>query len=579
MRFLTLALILCLTSTSAFAGVEIEVLSDYALAEENDIWKKAKPDQLPKALLSKKQVQDPAGSYSAIFPRSFFQGNNFSVCYMNCGREDLFNVEKGTLKYGTSDHWDIVEQANVYYWLNRYFNFIDERFFYRPASFLKTYTNRDIKNEEGSKKLTNNAFFNPKDQTLSFLPAKNSFFFKLRHGKISRSGFDPSVIIHEASHYFFHQLFPAPINTEIDGLNEGFADYMANILLDNPKVGLVMLHGKAIRDSSALLDNEGHAKVYHPKLEAHSLGERISLALWKTREMAMDKIAFDQIVIDALKELATNPYATIHDFKQLMQARLSSNVSSSKLPMAEMTWEIIFPGHVTKVANFNFLKTPNKAKTFTSFVINQSLPREYALEMGQPENEAHHFTIIRTVSISASQKGILISNEFESASQPYWIVIDTNRSNILGIYHLNGDLVMDKKEIKSLTRLVSQLNSSSQFIPEFLKKAKAFTALYSNSGELKRAYKVIKKSVTEEEVKFNDSSVKGNRITMEVKEKILARVFADLPDIQVISIITIPVQDVQSGLPEVNGATVIGYEISLKGGMKMQVLIDKTGQL
>ncbi|MFP5387528.1 MAG: hypothetical protein ACLGHN_15735, partial [Bacteriovoracia bacterium] len=212
--------------------------------------------------------------------------------------------------------------------------------------------------------MKNNAFFNPRDISLSFLPASNNLLFKLLGGKINRSGFDPSVVAHEASHYLFHHLFPNPVNDEIGGLNEGFADYVANIFLQNPKVGLVMMHGKSMRDSSAMIDKDGKLKTYAPGMEVHDLGERVAYALWQSRELSSDKEEMDRLVIDAVTDLGRNPYSTVHDFKEKMLERLEGIIPEANLHKVKTIWEIVFSGKSNQIDNLDFLTKTGSRSSF-----------------------------------------------------------------------------------------------------------------------------------------------------------------------------------------------------------------------
>jgi hypothetical protein len=565
---------------NASAAIELPVVSDYNLAEAPGIWRMTRSDQLPKALLSLRPAEGPSAPYS-IFPRSFFQTEKFTVCYQNCHRPELFEVDarlSNGLIYSKNSDWDVIEQANVYFWLTKYFNFLEERFSYHPEQHLVVYTKRDINDESGSKK-NNNAFYNASDFSLSFLPAKNNLRLKLRHGKINRSGFDPSVIIHEASHYFFNQLFAHPINEEIKGLDEGLADYMANIVLENPKVGLIMLQGKAHRDSSSFLDQNQKIKVYSAQMEIREIGEAISLALWKTREITEDKLAFDRTVVDAIKELASNPYSTIHDFKNIMLRRIGLIFAKSNQQLAHNIWEAIFPGQTIRVNNLRFLSTSVAAKNYVGFKLTRNLPEQYATAMGERASKIHHFTILKMESISPFQKAILIANEASNTVDLYWVVIDLERYNVLGIYDLNGKLVIEDIEITPLQKLIHELSSSVQYVHDFMYLLKDFTALSNKKGIYVKVFKVKEKYSERQILSFNGSSLLGLRISMDLKRKLRTRLNKSIPDWEELSLITIPLSSTIFGLPEIDGRTVIGYKLKEKGGVSVEIIIEKTGNL
>jgi hypothetical protein len=559
---------------NAIAALELPIV-DYRLADNSELWKKAKADEVPAPLIAMNRTNRPNNSYSSLFPKSFLQESMFTVCYQNCSNNDLFKVKNGsvtTLDYRGNHQWNVIEQTNVYFWLASYFRFLDERFYFKPDQYLKVFTNRDIK-DESNKKMRNNAFFNPQDVSLSFLPASKNLLFKLLGGKINRSGLDPSVVAHEASHYFFHHLFPNAVNQEIGGLNEGFADYVANILLQNPKVGLVMLQGKTLRDSSSVLDGKGNMKVYAPNMEVHDLGERVSLALWKSRELSLDKNEFDRMVVDAVVELSENPYATIHDFKVLMMKRLSSVISAQRLSLAEANFELIFPGNPVKVDNLSFMLKPIRAESFIGFKIRQDIPTKLAEEMGVPASDAFNFTIIKMEKVSATQTAILVADETKTTTTPYWVVLDNTRGNILGIYDLSRKLVKNPDELEKLEKLITQVKNSAEFVKDFTGKLKSFTDLHNGKGDFNIAYRVNRKSVNQVPLTFNGREETAQRIDMELKRRVLTLILG-IPDITHVSLYTMPNLNLTS-LPEIEGQKVIGYKLQLANGTLMEVILDK----
>jgi hypothetical protein len=573
MKKTTLALTLStvITLSSNAQALELLVVSNYDNAGSEEIWKKAKTDQVPEVLLGNESVSAPGSAYSSLFPKTFFQEQMFTVCHHSCNENDILKVRNGEIN--NKAEWDVIEQSNVYYWLNRYFAFADENLNFRPEHFLKVMTDREIKDESKGKVMKNNAFFNPRDITLSFLPASKNLLFKLMGGKINRSGFDPSVVAHETSHYMFHHLFPNAINEEISGLNEGFADYIANAFLKNPKVGMVMMHGKALRDSSSPVDGKGQFKSYQPGMESHDMGERAAYALWTTRLAASDKNEMDRLVIDAVTELGRNPYSTIHDFKEKMIARLSPAIPDSKVAGVKAIWEISFPGSATKVASLAFLDQPIKAKSALGFRTKQILPAELAKDMGVPSSEESHFSIIQMANISESQIAILMAAETEEITTPYWVVIDAKRNNILAIYSLDKKLVTDEDEIVRIKPLADKAVGAVGFINDFTGKLKSFTDLAQGKGDFNAIYKVKDQSSSSETINFNGVPTQGLRIHLELKRRLLTGVLFGAPEVNAIELITIPFQGLST--PDLNGQKVIGYKLMLKTGTQMEVILDK----
>lgn len=565
---LTLSTIITLSSSAQ--ALELLVVNNYNEASSPDIWKKAKTDQVPDILLGNVSVTSPRAAYASMFPKTFFQEEMFAVCYKNCANNDGFRLRNGEIDSRDKSNWDVVEQSNVYFWLNRYFKFVDEKLSYRPDQFLKVTTNREIRDETQGKKLRNNAFFNPKDVSLSFLPATNNILFKLMGGKISRSGFDPSVVTHEASHYLFHHLFPNPVNDEIGGLNEGFADYIANIFLKNPKVGLVMMHGQTIRDSSEQVDKSGKLKTYEPGMEVHDLGERVSFALWKTRELADNKEELDRLVIDAVEDLGRNPYSTVHDFKIKMLERLPEVVSNINLTNARTIWEIAFSGNAIRIDNTNFLNLPVSTKPALGFRTKQVIPENLAREYGTKAVEESTFNILRMDQISSTQTAVLMSSD---DGTPYWIALDSTRNNVLGIYDTSKRIVTAEADIERVKFLADQAKGAAATIRDFTSKIKSFSDLSQGKGDFNTAYKVKDRSTTPTSIVFNGTTHSGNVVRLNLKRRLLTGVLFGLPEIERIELFTVPVPQL-TGLPEVQGQRVIGYKLLLKTGTAMEVILD-----
>lgn len=568
---LTLSTVITLSSNAN--ALDLYVVSDYDNAGSEAIWKKAKTDQVPEVLLDNQRVASPGASYSSLFPKTFLQDSMYVVCKHDCSAKDIFKVRNGEISDGDKKNWDVVEQTNVYYWVSRYFEFLDQNLNFRPDQYLKIMTDREIKDESKGKVMKNNAFFNPRDITLSFLPATKNLFFKLMGGKINRSGFDPSVVAHEASHYTFHHLFPNPINEEIGGLNEGFADYIANAFLNNPKVGMVMLHGKALRDSSSLVDSNGKIKTYEPGMEVHDLGERAAYALWNTRLAAEDKNAVDRLVIDAIADLGRNPYATIHDFKVKMLERLDSVISPSKLSGVRSIWELAFPGNPVKIASLSFLDQPIKSKSAIGFRTKQILPAQLAQDMGVAQVEQSNFSIIQMVNINESQIAILMASENDSVTTPYWVALDAQRGNVLGIYAIDKTLITDEDELIRVKPLAEKALTAASFIKDFSGKLKTFSDLAQGKGDLNLIYKVKNQSSSPESVIFNGTRMSGTRIRIELKRRLLTGVLLGAPEITGLELITLPLSDIST--PDLLGQKVVGYKLMLKTGTQMEVILDK----
>lgn len=557
-------------SVNALAALDLPHVDGYDSASQEVMWKDVKADSIPQAFLARSSIDVPRLAYSQVFPKSFLQEELLAVCYQSCKNRDIFNISASTLE---AKDKNALEQANVYFWLKRYFSFIEERFNFRPSKYLRVMTNRPIKDPSAGSKMKNNAFFNPADVSLSFLPASNNWLFNKMNGKINRSGFDPSVIAHEASHYFFHHLFPHSVNDEIKGLNEGFADYIANIQLNNPKMGLIMLRGRALRDASAIADSSGRIKSYAPKMEAHDLGERVSLALWQTRVDAENKEDFDRHVVDAVRSISSNPYATIHSFKTEMLKRMPSIIPSFKMSSVRTLWDMVFPGNEIGLTDTSFLSRPHASKAYLGFKINKTISRRFADEMGREIQNNLGFSFIREVKISHGQTAMLLVSENEQIATPYWYVIDTRTGNILAIYGIDRHLVTEPAELKSIEALTSQAVGEQSTIRDFIAKTRLFTDLAHGKGELASGYKIKGIRTYPESLLFNGEHLSSERVEISLKKKLLLSLLGGLPDIEKVNIFTADMTI--SALPLLNSKRVIGYKLQFADGTSMEMILNK----
>lgn len=569
MKKTTLAITLgsIITLSTGAHALDLYVVSDYDKASDASLWVMSKPDQVPEALLSTQQTNAPGAAYSALFPKSFLQEKMFAVCYQRCDQSEIFKVSGGEINPDNRKSWDVVEQSNVYFWLRKYFHFLETEINFTPKMFLKVFTNRDTRDFADGKQLKNNAFFNKEDTTLNFLPASTNLLFKLLNGKINRSGFDPSVIAHETSHFLFQHLFPNPVNDEINGLNEGFADYMANIFLNNPKIGVVMLQGKALRDASSLLDSEKEEpKVYKPRLEVHKLGERVAYALWKTRELLTEKEEFDRLVIDAVSDLSQNPYSTAHDFKVKMLERTAHLADSSTLSTVTAIWDLTFPGTPKKLETTAVLNYDPNTQTYVSFDLSSE---DQAQGTQTAKSVSSKLEVLQLVKVSETIEAIYISDEANTS--PYWVVVDYERSNILGIYDSEKNLVV--KDFEKVIRLASKAVTALNLIKEFKGKLSLFADLEKEKGQLSISYKVRNRSITPATLTFNGTQIPGQRVHFVLKRKLLGGVLLGMPNLNSIDLYTAPI--LKGALPESNGQTVFGYRINFESGATQEVILSK----
>jgi hypothetical protein len=555
-----------LTLSSSAHALELLVVKNYRDAQSSEIWKKTKADEVPQHLLSEVTVTDPSNAYSSLFPKAFLQDSLFAVCTKNCEEQDIFSLRNGNVSAQELLNWDVIEQGTVYYWLKKYFHFLDKDLNYRPDQFLKVVTNKDLRIQ--GQQLKNNAFFNPREVSLTFLPASKNLMFKLLSGKINRSGYDPSVIAHEASHYLFHHLLQNNVNDEIGGVNEGFADYVANIFLNNPKVGNVMLQGRSIRDSSSLIDASKRPKVYIPKLEVHELGERVAFALWKTRELATNFTEMDRMVLDAVIALGKNPYATAHDFSLEMQNRLDGFIPSENLTQALKVWETTFPP-VPKLTNLGFLNTAELRSPIIAIKMRQEVPANVAKEAGVNPIEEHQVSLYHMIKLD--ERYLALSLKTSSGQRPYWVTVDVMRDTVEGVYQ-DKRLMTSKEELSDAKVAATEATKFPGVYKDFKQRSELFAGLAQGKGPLMTGLKVTDKSISEKSFIFNNKEVTGSVIKLNLKRKLIAGTLLGIADIDALDLYLLPLKI--EGLPQVEGLTVIGYKLLLRDGTAAELLLE-----
>ncbi|MBY0516542.1 MAG: hypothetical protein K2P81_06520 [Bacteriovoracaceae bacterium] len=563
---LAITSLLMTMSPKLLAAINVQAITRYADAGNADVWKGVKTDDVPLSLVSTLKLNDPSNPYSRLFPKAFFQENDFVVCYKNC---DLTDAKNGK---------DALEQQNVFYWVTNLYKMAKERFDLSPSTRMKVMVNREVRDPGSSKVMRNNAFFNPADGTLSFLPASaNPLAALLGAEKLNRSGFDPSVVAHEAGHSLFHRLFPNAINSEIDGFNEGFADYMANILMDRSEVGLVMMRGKSLRDSGSLTDASGKMKLYAAGLEAHDMGERFATGLWLSRAEVTDKLEFDRMVIDAVSDVSKSPFATGHGFKEALLARVQHTYESQVTNKITAIWELLVSGSDRRVEDTSFLQSKVPAATTWGLRVQSKFPESVSRELGI-KNEISRFTYIKSVATADNFIAHLVAASTDDLMTPYWILVDPTRQNALGAWNLDGSPV-EEENLQEVAQLTKQLMSMKETLSDFISKATMFTELAQGKGDLSGAYKVTNRQVTNQSMIFAGRNVSTVVHKLSLKRKLLARLLFGIPNIKSVTVITLPGAGTDASWPSLDGATVIGISMELEDGTQTETVFERVKKL
>lgn len=556
--FLATSFILA-TTLPALANIDIKIVDNYSMASQEQIWNKVKSDDVPADLQKELRINRPTSAYETLFPRAFYQEEDFFVCFKDCSNRDARSGK------------DALEQQTVYYWLGQFYKMAKERFNLLPSQRVKVTTTRSVKDPGTSKKMRNNAFFNPADGSLSFLPASANPLASLLGGKINRSGFDPSVIAHEAGHSLFNALFPHSINPEISGFNEGFADYMANILLENSKVGLVMLRGKALRDSDSLVDSSNKPKIYQPGLEVHDMGERFASALWMGRSRVDNKDEYDHMIISTIQDIAKNPFATGHSFKVAFLERIQYTYTREIAQSIKTIWDLFIPGVDKKVTDTSFFTTPNTSRGAIGLKITTTFPESVMRDLGI-QNETSRFVFIRSVKTNDNYIAFQVAARTDTLVTPYWIVVDPERKNALGAWRLDGS-VIDSSEVKTVSNLVSQILNIGEVLQDFVQRAKMFSDLALGRGDLASAYKVTKHTRSQNNIEFDGQILTTTIHDLRLKRKLLARILG-VPNMKGLSLTTSSGIDLGAQWPKLENQNVIGVKLILEDGTTSETLLE-----
>lgn len=547
------------TSLSALADVNIKIVDNYSLAQQQEVWNRVRSDDVPESLQKSLRINRPTSAYERLFPKAFYQEEDFFVCFKDCAQNDARSGK------------DALEQQTVYYWLGQFYKMAKERFNLLPSQRVKVTTNRTVRDPGTSKKMRNNAFFNPADGSLSFLPASANPLAALLGGKINRSGFDPSVIAHEAGHSLFNALFPNAINPEISGFNEGFADYMANILLENSKVGLVMLRGKALRDSDSLVDSSNKPKIYEPGLEVHDMGERFASALWMGRSRVSDKEEYDHMIISAIQDIAKNPFATGHSFKAAFLERINYTYPRETAQAIATLWELFIPGSDRSANDLSFISTANTTRSAIGLRVTTTFPESVMRDLGIT-NETARFVFIRSVKTADNFVAYQVAARTDNLVTPYWILVDPERKNALGAWRLDGTEI-DASEAKTVGTLVTQILNIGEVVQDFVQRAKMFSELAQGRGDLTAAYKVTRHDRLQSSVEFDGSMVTTTVHELTLKRKLLAR-FLGVPNMKGISLTTSSGLDLGAQWPKLESLPVIGVKLILEDGTTTETLME-----
>jgi hypothetical protein len=144
------------------------------------------------------------------------------------------------------------------------------------------------------------------------------------YSKIPR---DPTIIIHESNHAIIDYLAHLPFDREGGSLNEGFADFLTTLQLNNPNLGEVsFLKGsfrRTVKNELKFTDRKG--SLYGDSAVASGL-------LWNLKETFGDEIA-GRIAVNTLMLLG--PRSDFIDFRNKIYFSIKSELKEKNLETAE----------------------------------------------------------------------------------------------------------------------------------------------------------------------------------------------------------------------------------------------------
>jgi hypothetical protein len=347
MTILTRAFLLSWIASSALtvglaraeSQTSLPIVTNYEFSRVKSLFERSNRLQIPQEMIEVVSIPTPNRAYLEGYPNVFLQNERIVVCNEECeGEQNIsprvsargdFSIslvsERDSSRRNRKRDESVLRQATVYYWVDhilKRFEELGHQFQHR----LVVRVDREVEDPSSGARMENNAFFRRSDHqltdwSLSFLPAGSGVLNRLLGKDMLPTAFDPSVAMHEATHFLFEEMIGNILNPEIRGLHEAFADYFALSALNADKIGQVALQGDAIRDAREF-------NLYEPGMEAHDLGNVVLAGLWEIRDLFEDKQLAEQVAFQTIRELSLNPYTSAGDTLVAHQHALQAVVPS-----------------------------------------------------------------------------------------------------------------------------------------------------------------------------------------------------------------------------------------------------------
>lgn len=594
-RTLPLLLTSILFSSSLLAETKLPVVLHYKKAADQKLWKD-KSNIIPAQLMDYVTLETPNMAFKAPFKDNFFHNDQFIVCYKDCtDKQPQLEVKQGEnfivyLPPTTTKGEELTDLkvSNVYYWVTKIYERVKEIDPTLKPRKLTVRVDFDVPSERSGINMRNNAFYNPADHSLNFLTAKRSFFVNFND-----SALDPSVIIHEAAHAIFGDLFGVGVNSDISGFNEGFADYVAQSILGDSVIGLVFGKGKALRDSEKI-------RLYQRNLEVHDMGEAFGFTLNNVRKLFKVPLEADRVLFNFIKALGKNQLATVDGLADLY-LKTFDNAEITTEDKFELREEIDnyfaltgLINYAPKVSGYPIIGH-SKERAPERFTLTQTLPAELAKKYGTETSSVTKFGIVGFIPIE-NYVWIKIDIESKKLNGLFWILLSGDISAYLSpLDHLKAANIValiddksgkflqsnDEVGIDVIEALTASLPKSFSWILDF---HEMINLVYANESSLYRAKKLDARLTS---VEINGKETKGLSITVKTKAKwylkilgkSLSKEMASATEVSLIGVskkelgietTTLPFPS----SPELNDLIFVGLEITHHSGIKEKIIFD-----
>ena len=417
--------------------LRMPVVSRYELSGQRQLFKQADPLEIPMELIETVEIETPDRAMTGEFPHVFLQNHRVAVCWKDCSGAQMltrrFDPNTGdTEVYFLHEEKDrkkkrlidqaVLRQTTVYYWVNRLMDQFEQmgHEFKRP---LKIYVDREAVDPDFGTEIVNNAFFldtqiDLVDWSLSFLPSDNSLKYRIAlGGKSLDTGYDPSVAMHEATHFVFQEIIGKVLNQEVFGLHEAFADYFAMAVLNSPEIGRVFLRGRPLRSAAGLLK-------YKSGMEAHDLGNVVASALWNIRTLfdSQDHARVDRVAFQVIRRLSNDPYASAGSVVQAYLDELDQEFPTVGVQTRNRiveVWEatnLRVEGIDTQAEITRIPLSDEETRSLVTLSLRQEYPKSAVIDWGVKPVE------VMTLTVGPSRPGpVLPAGEGEPPRSTEWI--------------------------------------------------------------------------------------------------------------------------------------------------------------